>query len=99
MSAIEDVRKLLQDIVTPDFKALEGHVADLSKKLDLRSDMLDGKIEMNRDILSDKIDFTRDLLLAEMKAMRVSTEAAIAGLRQSIDLEKRVAKIENERTM
>jgi hypothetical protein len=86
MSAIDDVRKLLQDLVTPDLKALEVRVSALEKKVDLRADQAD-----------QKIDLTRDLLLAEMKAMKASIEVNIAKLTHSLELDRRVTKIESER--
>jgi hypothetical protein len=79
MSAVDDIRKLLQDLVTPDFKSLQ-----------LRVDLL----EKN---LGEKIDLQRDLLMAEIKASRASTEVLIAKLTHSLELERRVAKIENDR--
>ena len=45
--------------------------------------------------LDSKIDLTRDLLLVEMKVMQASMETNIAKLNNSLELERRVAKIEN----
>ncbi len=86
MSFVEDLRKLLQEIVTPDLKALEAKVAALDKKIDLRADALD-----------DKIDLTRDLLLAEIKAPTAMLIETRASLERSLDLDRRLSRIEGER--
>jgi hypothetical protein len=87
MSVVEDIRKLLQDIVTPDLKALEAKVAALDRKIDLRS-----------DALNDKIDLTRELMLSEIKAVAAMLAATQASLTHSLELDRRLAKMENERS-
>ena len=66
MSAIDDIRKLLQDIVSPDLKALDARVTALDKKVDLRHDALDKKIGL-----------TRDLILAEIREIKASMEITL----------------------
>jgi hypothetical protein len=112
MSAVDDIRKLLQDLVTPDLKSLQARVEALDAKMDSgfkASDAKmdsgfrasDAKMDFGFKTLDAKLDFkidaTRDLLLAEMKVMQASMEANIAKLNHSLDLERRVAKIENDR--
>jgi hypothetical protein len=84
MSAVDDIRKLLQDLVTPDLKSLQ-----------VRVEALDAKMDAGFKTLDSKIDLTRDLLLVEMKVMQASMETNIAKLNNSLELERRVAKIEN----
>jgi hypothetical protein len=86
MSFVEDLRKLLKEIVTPDLKALEAKVAALDKKIDLRSDALD-----------DKIDLTRDPLLAEIKAVMAMLIETRASVERSLDLDRHLSRIESER--
>jgi hypothetical protein len=69
MGTVEDVRKLLQDLVTPDLKALDARVTALEKKMDLRFeavelklDALDKKFELKLDALDKKLDLKTDLL-------------------------------------
>jgi len=84
MSAVDDIRRLLQDLVSPDLKSLQ-----------VRVEALDAKMDAGFKTLDSKIDLTRDLLLVEMKVMQASMETIIAKLNNSLELERRVAKIEN----
>ena len=84
MSAVDDIRRLLQDLVSPDLKSLQ-----------VRVEALDAKMDAGFKTLDSKIDLTRDLLLVEMKVMQASMETNIAKLNNSLELERRVAKIEN----
>ncbi len=40
MGAVEDVRKLLQDVVTPDLKALQERMTASEKRLDAKLKLL-----------------------------------------------------------
>ena len=139
MGAIEDLRKVVQDLVTPDFRALEARVSSLEAKLDLTGKSLNDKIDstarglnekidstakgLNEKIdstakgLNDKIDstakdlrerlavtatkselvLTREVIMAELQTFRTSVELNITRLTMSLDLDKRLAKVEAER--
>ena len=56
MSAIQDTRKLLQDIVTPDLKALDARLISVEHKLDGKIDQINQKIDLKYDLLDKKID-------------------------------------------
>ena len=86
MRAIEDVRKVMQDVVAPNLKALSAEIKALDKKIDRRVDALE-----------DKLKLTRDLILAEMKAMHASLSGELERLNHAIELDRRVEKLENER--
>ncbi len=76
MGVIEDVRKVLQDVIAPDLKAIDARLNALDKKLDL----------------------TREVLTAQMNTMQATLVAEIARLDRSADLERRIEKLETERT-
>ena len=52
MGAIDETRKLLQDLVTPDLKALDARVLALEQKMDLKFDHLDKKVDLKFDLLT-----------------------------------------------
>ncbi len=56
MGVVEDVRKVLQDVVSPDLKALDARVAALEKRLDIRLEALEERISGKIDKLSDRVD-------------------------------------------
>ena len=97
MGAIDDVCKVMQDVIAPDLKALDARITALDKKLDMHVDALDKKIDMRVDALEEKLNLTRDLILAEMKVMQASLSAEMERLHHSIELDCRVEKLENDR--
>ena len=97
MGAIDDIRRVMQDVVAPDLKALDAQISALDKKIDMRVDALDKKIDMRVDALEEKLNLTRDLILSEMKLMHSSLSAEMERLQHAIELDRRVEKLENER--
>lgn len=80
MSNVDDLRKLLQDLVTPDLKALDARVVALEQKLDLRIEaaskqsehryeMLDKKIDARFDTLDRKTDTKFDMVMLEIRSL------------------------------
>lgn len=86
MGAVEDLRKLLQDVISPDLKAIEAQVHALDKSIAQQVNALDRKI-----------DLTRDLLLAELKTMATIVAANHATLTHALDIDRRLERIENDR--
>ena len=86
MGAIDDIRKVMQDVVAPDLKALDARISALDKKIDIRVDALE-----------EKLNLTRELILSEMKVMHSSLSAEMGRLQHAIELDRRVEKLENER--
>ena len=99
MGVIDDVRKVMQDIVAPDLKALAAEIKALDKKFDMRVDALDKKIDMRADALDEKIDLTRDLILAELRSMQTTMQAEFARMNHAIDVDRRLEKLEGERSV
>ena len=122
MSAVDDIRKLLQDVVPPalevriaalektglridslgkktdvGFEKTDARIDAMEKKTDLRFDHLEQKIDMTRIHLGETIDLSIKMVLAEMRASKASLEGTMLQLKQSIELERRVAKMESER--
>jgi len=69
MSNVDDMRKLFQDLITPDLKALEARFVALDQKFDLKFaatdqkiDGLDKRIDLKIDALEVKLDLTIEAL-------------------------------------
>jgi len=59
MGAIDDTRKLLQDLITPDLKALEARLVALEQKMDLKFKQADEKfagLEQKIDLRFKQVD-------------------------------------------
>ena len=89
MSAIDDLRTLLQDVVTPDLKALNERVTSLEKRLDEKIDGVEKRLD-------GKIDHTRDLLLTQMKTLKSMMAANQTTLLHALDIDRRMERIESE---
>jgi len=81
MGAIEDVRKVIQDLVAPELKSLQAQIKGVDEASKVRDEALSAKI----DSLSDKMDLKFELVMAEMKAIIYS-----------LNIDKRVEAIERK---
>ncbi len=75
LSVVGDVRKLLQDIVTPDLKALAGEVAFIKEKLlavEAQVQRLEDRQERRFERILSAIDVFKDV--QELKEFRIRME-------------------------
>ncbi|MEO7030293.1 MAG: hypothetical protein ABI147_12925 [Acidobacteriaceae bacterium] len=85
MGMIEDVRKLLQDLVTPEFKSLQTQVKANDEASKLRDEALSAKMDM----LAKSVDSKFELVLNRMDAQH-------AMVINSLNIDKRVEVIERQ---
>jgi hypothetical protein len=85
MSAIDDVRKVIQDLVAPEMKSLHIELKRVDETSKLRDEALSAKI----DALSDKMDLKFDLVMARMGA---NQEALL----YAMGIDKRLEAIERK---
>ncbi|HEY5330634.1 MAG TPA: hypothetical protein VIJ79_12165 [Acidobacteriaceae bacterium] len=92
MGAIEDVRKVIQDLVAPELKSLQAQIKGVDEASKLRDEALSAKMDnldqtlsAKIDNLSDKIDLKFELVMAEMKAIIYS-----------LNIDKRIEAIERK---
>lgn len=72
MSVIDDLRQLLQDLVTPEFRALSVRVDALEKKVDA------GFIALERKADAGRADLKQEMADTEARAERRHTALLIA---------------------
>jgi len=84
MGAVEDIRKVIQDLVTLDLKAMDARVVALEQKFDLKFDLLDKKIDCKSELLQSDI--------RNLTAIVAANQAAIM---HALDIDRRVERIEN----
>ncbi len=94
MSTVDDIRKLLQDMISPDLKALETRITALEREMDLRFKEVDGRfknLEEKMDVrfkhLEEKIDLKFDLVQANMATNQQS-------ILQALDMARRIERLE-----
>jgi len=93
MGVVDDVRKLQQDLVTPEMRALAVKVDGLSEK----TDQLNDKIDATRKDLNDNIDATREDLNDKIENFRVEMNRRFDYIETSFRLDERVSNLEEER--
>jgi hypothetical protein len=77
MSAVDDIRKVLQDLVTPDLKALETHVQSLDEKMDARFKQSEEMADARFKHLVEKMDLKFDIVAATMAANQATVMRSI----------------------
>ena len=97
MSVIDDLRQLLQDLVTPEFRALSVRVDALEKKFDVRVDALEKKVDAGFIALEKKTDAGRADLKQEMADTEARAERRHTALLIALQLEERVKRLEQDR--
>lgn len=97
MSVIDDLRQLLQDLVTPEFRALSVRVDALEKKIDVRVDALEKKVDAGFIALEKKTDAGRADLKQEMADTEARAERRHTALLIALQLEERVKRLEQDR--
>ena len=97
MSVIDDLRQLLQVLVTPEFRALSVRVDALEKKFDVRVDALKKKVDAGFIALEKKTDTGRADLKQEMAEPRPGRNAGIPPCLSLYRPEERVKRLEQDR--
>jgi hypothetical protein len=90
MSVIDDLRQLLQDLVTPEFRALSVRVDALEKKVDTGFIALEKKVDAG--FTKADVDLKQAMADTEARAERRHTALIIA-----LQLEERVKRLEQDR--
>ena len=105
MSVYEEVKQALQDIVAPELKALQVEIRRLDEKTDsldgklsTRMDSLDKSLNARMDSLDYKIDALDEKLTTRMDSMKAEITTEIKRLDEKIDIaiqiRERLAAIE-----
>jgi hypothetical protein len=112
MGVIEDVRKVVQDLVTPDLKAqaalIHGNESNsklrdeaLSAKIDAQGAALTAKIDAQGETLAAKIDerynSLRDLIEGSIRALNAKVDSNHATVIYALNIDKRLEALESDR--
>ncbi len=112
MSIVDDTRKLLQDLIAPELKALQGQLTSLEKTMDARFAAVDGKfasidgrfasLEKTMDArfaaMNDKMDAQKESLLAETRVLSVTLTSSLSMMTRTLqDIDTRLRRMESDR--
>ena len=92
------MRKVLQDFLAPELRAVQAHF----DAVDVRFDAIEEKIDTRFKAIEEKVDTRFDAIRSRFSALEdIATArhneilAKIDGLKSSLDLDKRVERLEN----
>ncbi len=105
MGAIDETRKVLQDIIAPDLKAIDARITALEKRLDYRVDGLDKRIDglekrMDQRFSdaekreSDRFSALNDKIDLKHEVMLSQFKNLADMVNHNLDLDRRVERIE-----
>jgi hypothetical protein len=90
MSVIEDTRKIAQDFLTPELRAISGRLDALEQRyglLDRKIDDVDRRAEKRHEAVIQTVEKRHDQVMS-----------AIAGLSDLMSIKERVARLESNET-
>jgi len=98
MGNVEDIRKVVQDFVAPDLKALEARLIALEKDVKVGFEQAD-RSSVERFANAEKLNQERFASLSE----KLSSAEKIATIRHEVvmsalEMEKRIARLESARS-
>jgi hypothetical protein len=94
MSVVDDLRKLLQDLVTPDVRALTVKVEHVEAGLH----NLAGKVEKLDQALADMRGEMRAQAETLISQVRAEVRSGVAQIAEKMRLDQRIAALEEERS-
>jgi hypothetical protein len=87
MSIVEDVRKVIQEVLAPDIKAMDAKLAALNSALK------DGFAAEERVAAA-----RHELILAELRNAKTIADSRHEAILKALDIDKRLEKIESQQT-
>jgi uncharacterized protein YqgV (UPF0045/DUF77 family) len=104
MGIIEDVRKVIQDLVTPDLKALASRIDSHEETTQLKIDnvldkivALSEKTDSRFEAVLDKLASLKELIEANNKALNAKIDSNHATVIYSLNIDKRLEALESDR--
>jgi hypothetical protein len=113
MSVVEDVRKVFQDLLAPDLKAIDARIKGLEDVMKARFDAVDSRFEGVEtrikgveEVMKARFDAVEEIaaarhsaLLAVLEKDRAQTASQLAALIHALDIEKRLTKLESRQNL
>jgi hypothetical protein len=95
MGNIEDLRKVIQDFVAPDLKALTMRVDGLEKSMNARFDVAEKRMDERFDAAEKQTDLKLDLLIKTIEAFRAEmrSEFMILKLANQAEVSRQIAPL------
>jgi Skp family chaperone for outer membrane proteins len=95
MGTVEDVRKVLQDFLAPELRAVAARFDAIDQRFDSLSKVMDARFEAISNRF-DAVDTKLASLEKEADTKFASLEKEIVRVRELLDVDRRLAKLESQ---
>ena len=97
MSFVDDTRKLLQDLVAPELRAVQVQVSSLEKTMEARFAALEKTVDTRFAAMNDKMDAEKESLQADNRVLSVTLNSNLALITRTLqDIDNRLQRMERE---
>ena len=93
MSVIEDVRKVVQDLVAPELKSLAVEVRSAERESKLRDESLTRELKVRDELTLAKLEAQS----AKLEAQSAKMDYQYASIMNALNLDKRIEVLERDR--
>jgi hypothetical protein len=94
---VEDVRKVIQDFVALDLKALSVRIEALEREMKIRFDHVDTRLDHAEKLSLERYSSGEKLATARHETLTATLAANQTALMNTLEMEKRLARLESER--
>jgi TATA-binding protein-associated factor Taf7 len=100
MGTIDDVRKVIQDLVAPELKALSVQLDSYERESKLRDEALASRITSSLELMLAKLETQNNKIEgqnAKLEAINAKMESQYISIMNALNLDRRVESLERER--
>jgi hypothetical protein len=100
MGTIEDVRKVIQDLVAPELKALSVKLDNFERESKLRDEALAARITSALELMLAKLETQNNKIEgqnAKLEAIAAKMESQYVSIMNALNLDRRVESLERGR--
>jgi hypothetical protein len=97
MGVVEDIRKLLQDLVTPEMRALAEQVKNLDGKIDTLDRHVNGRIDALENNVAARFAVSDENINGKFESLRAEMTRRFDHMESTFRLDERVSLLEADR--
>jgi len=95
MSAIEDIRQVLQDFIAPELRAMNTRLDSIESRFDIRL----GAIENRLDTRLGAVDQRVDSVITIMNTRFDSLSKEVAQIKDMLEIDRRLTRLESKQSV
>jgi uncharacterized protein YicC (UPF0701 family) len=95
MSAIEDVRQVLQDFIAPELRAMNTRLDSIKSRFDTRLDAIENRLDTRLGAADRRIDAVITIMNTRFDSL--STE--VGQIKDMLDIDRRLTRLESKQSV